>query len=147
MATLDDVVAADPQPMGQPERALEVQELYATIAGLPEDFRLVLVAVDVLGLSYREAARALKTREATVTTRLYRARKQVDRAPRGGLRRRRASGAARDGAASASPDGAARGGAAAAGAGCNCAQIVGKGLAQTESCQMEEEHERYANPC
>jgi RNA polymerase sigma-70 factor (ECF subfamily) len=77
VATLDDVVAADPQPMGQPERALEMQEVYATIAGLPEDFRLTLVAVDVLGLSYREAARALRVREATITTRLFRARKQV----------------------------------------------------------------------
>jgi predicted DNA-binding protein (UPF0251 family) len=63
--------------MGQPERALEMQELYATIAELPEDFRLALVAVDVVGLSYREAARALHVREATITTRLFRARKQV----------------------------------------------------------------------
>jgi RNA polymerase sigma-70 factor, ECF subfamily len=77
VATLEDVVAADPQPMGQPERALEMQEVYATIAALPEDFRLTLVAVDVLGLSYREAARALRVREATITTRLFRARKQV----------------------------------------------------------------------
>ena len=51
-----------------------------TIARLPEDFRLALVAVDVLGLSYREAARALKVREATITTRLFRARGQVARA-------------------------------------------------------------------
>jgi RNA polymerase sigma-70 factor (ECF subfamily) len=79
VATLDDVVAADPQPMAQPQRALEVQEVYATIAALPEDFRLALVAVDVLGLSYREAARALRVREATITTRLFRARKQVAR--------------------------------------------------------------------
>jgi RNA polymerase sigma-70 factor (ECF subfamily) len=77
VATLEDVVTADPQPMGQPERALEIQEVYATIAALPEDFRLALVAVDVLGLSYREAARALRVREATITTRLFRARKQV----------------------------------------------------------------------
>ncbi len=77
VATLEDVVAADPRPMGQPERALEVSEVYATISALPEDFRLALVAVDVLGLSYREAARALRTREATITTRLFRARKQV----------------------------------------------------------------------
>ena len=69
----------DPRPMGQPERALEMQEVYATIAALPEDFRLALVAVDVLGLSYREAARALRVREATITTRLFRARKQVAR--------------------------------------------------------------------
>ncbi len=77
VATLEDVVAADPKPMGQPERALEVHELYATIAQLPEDFRMALVAVDVLGLSYREAAQALRVREATITTRLFRARKQI----------------------------------------------------------------------
>jgi RNA polymerase sigma-70 factor (ECF subfamily) len=77
VATLEDVVAADPRPLGQPEQALEMQEVYATIATLPEDRRLALVAVDVLGLSYREAARALRVREATITTRLFRARKQV----------------------------------------------------------------------
>jgi RNA polymerase sigma-70 factor, ECF subfamily len=77
VATLEDVVAPDPRPMGQPEQALEMQEVYATIAALPEDFRMALVAVDVLGLSYREAARALRVREATITTRLFRARKQV----------------------------------------------------------------------
>jgi RNA polymerase sigma-70 factor (ECF subfamily) len=77
VATLDDVVVADPRPIGQPEQALEMQEVYATIASLPEDFRLALVAVDVLGLSYRETARALRVREATITTRLFRARKQV----------------------------------------------------------------------
>jgi RNA polymerase sigma-70 factor (ECF subfamily) len=77
VATLEDVVTADPKPMGRPEQALEVQEVYATIAELPEDFRMALVAVDVLGLSYREAARALRVREATITTRLFRARKQV----------------------------------------------------------------------
>jgi hypothetical protein len=54
-----------------------MQEVYATIAALPEAFREALVAVDVLGLSYREAARALRVREATITTRLFRARKQV----------------------------------------------------------------------
>jgi RNA polymerase sigma-70 factor (ECF subfamily) len=77
VATLEDVVTADTKPMGRPEQALEIQEVYATIADLPEDFRLALVAVDVLGLSYREAARALRVREATITTRLFRARKQV----------------------------------------------------------------------
>jgi len=77
VATLEDVVTADTKPMGRPEQALEIHEVYATIADLPEDFRLALVAVDVLGLSYREAARALRVREATITTRLFRARKQV----------------------------------------------------------------------
>jgi RNA polymerase sigma-70 factor, ECF subfamily len=77
VAALEDVLTPDPNPMGRPEQALEVQEIYGTIALLPEDFRLALVAVDVLGLSYREASRALGVREATLTTRLFRARKQV----------------------------------------------------------------------
>ena len=76
-ASLEDVVAADAQPSSQPEHVLEVQELYAAVAQLPEDFRLALVAVDVLGLSYKEAGRALGAREGTITTRLYRARRQV----------------------------------------------------------------------
>lgn len=78
-ASLEDVVAADPQPTHQPEHALDVQELYSAVAQLPDDFRLALVAVDILGLSYREAASALRTREATITTRLFRARRQVAR--------------------------------------------------------------------
>jgi RNA polymerase sigma-70 factor (ECF subfamily) len=77
VATLEQVASEDPTPMGRPEQALEVQLLYATIAELPEDFRMALVAIDVVGLSYREAARALKVREATITTRLFRARRQV----------------------------------------------------------------------
>lgn len=76
-AALEDIVAADPKPTNRPDRAYEVKEVYATIAQLPEDFRLALVSVDVLGLSYREAAQALRVREATLTTRLFRARKQV----------------------------------------------------------------------
>jgi RNA polymerase sigma-70 factor (ECF subfamily) len=79
VAALEDVVTADPKPMARPEQALEVQELYETIARLPDDFRLAIVAVDVLGLSYREASRALHVKEATLTTRLFRARRQVTR--------------------------------------------------------------------
>jgi RNA polymerase sigma-70 factor (ECF subfamily) len=40
----------------------------------------VLVAVDVAGLSYKEAAKALGIREGTVMSRLYRARQQIVRA-------------------------------------------------------------------
>ncbi|HEU0250609.1 MAG TPA: RNA polymerase sigma factor, partial [Solirubrobacteraceae bacterium] len=76
-ATLEEGIAADDRTGAQPEHALEVQELYRAVAELPEDFRLALVAVDMLGLSYREAAEALGAREATITTRLFRARKQV----------------------------------------------------------------------
>ena len=51
-----------------PDTALDSAELYAQIAALPEPFREALVAIDVVGLSYREAARALRVREATITT-------------------------------------------------------------------------------
>jgi RNA polymerase sigma-70 factor (ECF subfamily) len=78
-ASIEDITAPDNQPMAQPERALDVHELYAAISELPEDFRLALIAVDIVGLSYREAAKALHTREATITTRLFRARRQVVR--------------------------------------------------------------------
>jgi len=64
----------------EPEAALEAAELYAAVAALPGDFRDVLVAVDITGLSYKEAARALRVREGTVMSRLYRARRQVVRA-------------------------------------------------------------------
>jgi RNA polymerase sigma-70 factor (ECF subfamily) len=63
----------------EPQVALEAGGLYRAIAGLPEDFRDVLVAVDVTGLSYKEAARALRIREGTVMSRLYRGRQQVIR--------------------------------------------------------------------
>jgi RNA polymerase sigma-70 factor (ECF subfamily) len=102
VATLEDITAADPRPTTRPERAIEIQEIYSTIAELPEDFRLALVAVDVLGLSYREAGRALKVREATLTTRLFRARKQVARKleiPEQGDTQGRTSGSASQSAA------------------------------------------------
>ena len=62
-----------------PRRPSKPRELYAAIAALPDDFRDVLVAVDVTGLSYKEAARALRIREGTVMSRLYRARRLVVR--------------------------------------------------------------------
>jgi RNA polymerase sigma-70 factor (ECF subfamily) len=61
------------------EARIESAALYAAISRLPDDFRDALVAIDVVGLSYREAARALRVREATITTRLHRARQRVAR--------------------------------------------------------------------
>jgi RNA polymerase sigma-70 factor (ECF subfamily) len=73
----DDLIP-DPQAR-EPQAALEATELYAAIAALPGDFRDALVAVDVTGLSYKEAARALRIREGTLMSRLYRARQQIVR--------------------------------------------------------------------
>lgn len=60
-----------------PQQAAEERELLATIADLPDEFRDVLVAVDVTGLSYKETSGLLGVPEGTVMSRLYRARKRV----------------------------------------------------------------------
>jgi RNA polymerase sigma-70 factor, ECF subfamily len=65
--------------LAEPEAALEQRAIFDAIAGLSEEFRAALVAVDVLGLTYREAARALRTREATIASRLFRARQRLAR--------------------------------------------------------------------
>ncbi len=75
--TLERVHAAHPRTDNQPEHSLASREVYASIAELPESFRLALVAIDIAGLSYREAARALRVPEATITTRLHRARQRI----------------------------------------------------------------------
>ncbi len=64
----------------QPQDRLEAAEVYAAIAELPADFRDAVVAIDVVGLSYRQAAQALRVREATITTRLHRGRQRIARA-------------------------------------------------------------------
>ena len=61
----------------EPPAAAEAREVFAAIASLPVEFREALVAVDVAGLSYREAAKAFRVREGTITSRLFRARSQV----------------------------------------------------------------------
>ena len=63
----------------QPEEDLSSGEVWDMVATLPELYRDAVIAVDLLGLSYREAARALHTREATITTRLHRGRQRLAR--------------------------------------------------------------------
>jgi len=60
-----------------PQARAEQRELLAFVSELPEEFRDVLVAVDVAGLSYKEASDALGVPEGTIMSRLYRARKRV----------------------------------------------------------------------
>jgi RNA polymerase sigma-70 factor (ECF subfamily) len=76
---LEQLEPVDPRVADRPEHAVEARELVAKISTLSEDHRLALVAVDLLGLSYREAARALRTREATIATRVFRARQRIAR--------------------------------------------------------------------
>ena len=70
---------ADPSSASRPDSAAEAREVFAVIASLSEAFREALVAVDVVGLTHGEAAELLGAKEATITSRLFRARAQVAR--------------------------------------------------------------------
>jgi RNA polymerase sigma-70 factor (ECF subfamily) len=63
-----------------PESSLEATEVLDALAELPRPYREAVAAVDVAGLSYAEAARALGVRQGTIMSRVYRGREQVARA-------------------------------------------------------------------
>jgi RNA polymerase sigma-70 factor (ECF subfamily) len=67
----------DPRSELRPDRALEQREVIDVVASLPSPFRETVVAVDVLGLSYKEAAGSLGVPAGTVMTRLARGRERV----------------------------------------------------------------------
>jgi RNA polymerase sigma-70 factor, ECF subfamily len=71
--------AASGGSFDDPAESASSRELYDAIRELPDEFRDVLVAVDIAGLSYVEAAQALEVPEGTVTSRLFRARDRVAR--------------------------------------------------------------------
>lgn len=73
-AHLPDARATDPVVHAQ------AGEVLAAVATLPDVYREVIAAVDLAGLSYGEAARALGVPEGTIMSRLFRARAQVARA-------------------------------------------------------------------
>ena len=80
---LEDLVL--PETSGSaadPPAATEARYVYDAIAALPDEFRDALVAIDVAGLSYREAAKLLRVREGTITSRVYGARGRVAEAIR-----------------------------------------------------------------
>jgi RNA polymerase sigma-70 factor (ECF subfamily) len=65
---------------GDPESSLEAGEVLGALARLPRPYREAVAAVDVAGLSYAEAARALGVRQGTIMSRVYRGREQVAQA-------------------------------------------------------------------
>ena len=71
---VDWIVDAQADPAGA---VSEARDAYAAIATLSEPLRVTIVAVDVVGLSYKETARALRIRQGTVMSRLHRARERV----------------------------------------------------------------------
>jgi RNA polymerase sigma-70 factor, ECF subfamily len=74
------LLETDSNHRGEVVASIDVRELMAAIAAAPEPYRDAVVAVDVVGLSYRQAARQLRTREATIASRLSRGRQHVARA-------------------------------------------------------------------
>ena len=58
-------------------QAIEGAAVYEALQELTQPLREALVAVDVMGHSYREAAQALGTREGTIMSRLHRGRSQI----------------------------------------------------------------------
>jgi RNA polymerase sigma-70 factor (ECF subfamily) len=76
----DELDRVEDRSIPTPESELDLSEMYAMIARLPDPFRDAVVAIDLVGLSYREAAQTLRVREATITTRLHRGRQRLARA-------------------------------------------------------------------
>lgn len=75
----DDLDLLEDRGAVRAESRVEAAELFAAISNLPGAFRDAVVAIDVIGLSYREAARVLDIHEATVTSRLHRGRQRLVR--------------------------------------------------------------------
>ena len=74
-----------PMPSVEPAAAFDVpatveaRRVIAAIAAVPGVYRDAVVAVDLLGLSYEQAARRLGTTKATINTRLFRGRAHAAR--------------------------------------------------------------------
>ena len=60
-----------------PEQDVIASEVYQHVNRLPLEFRRVVAAVDMLGMSYSQAARSLKIPQGTVMSRLSRGRNQL----------------------------------------------------------------------
>jgi RNA polymerase sigma-70 factor (ECF subfamily) len=71
--TIDDIEA----PTDPIDQMLTGDAVSEALRELSEPLREAVVAVDVCGLSYREAARALGVKEGTIMSRLYRGRNQI----------------------------------------------------------------------
>jgi RNA polymerase sigma-70 factor, ECF subfamily len=77
LATADELERIEDATAPQPHEIAESRLVFEAIATLPLPFREAIIAVDIVGLRYREAAHALDVRETTLTTRLHRARQRL----------------------------------------------------------------------
>ena len=60
--------------------AFNASEIMLAVASAPAVYRDAVIVVDIMGMSYKEAARARRARQATITTRLHRGRQHIARA-------------------------------------------------------------------
>lgn len=67
----------DKSPENELLRAEAARLIQSALSRLEEEFRLVFVLRDIEGLSVRETAQMLEIKEATVKTRLFRARREL----------------------------------------------------------------------
>lgn len=77
-ALAETLVAILPAP-DRTSAVLEAREVLAAVVELPEPYRTVVLAVDVAGCTYTEAAESLGIPVGTVMSRLYRGRQRVIR--------------------------------------------------------------------
>jgi RNA polymerase sigma-70 factor (ECF subfamily) len=77
LATTDELERAADPSAAQPDSLAEVQLIYEVIGALPRHYRDAILAVDLVGLRYDEAASALSIGQATLGTRLFRARQRI----------------------------------------------------------------------
>lgn len=70
---VEDMARAAPEP------SFTSSEIMQAVASAPAVYRDAVIAVDIMGMSYGQAAHALRARQATITTRLYRGRQHVAR--------------------------------------------------------------------
>jgi RNA polymerase sigma-70 factor (ECF subfamily) len=73
----DEVDPPDHRVTGDPVLAALAGEVYGAVSELPDHHRDVVAAVDLAGMSYDEAARALGIPVGSVMSRLYRARDRL----------------------------------------------------------------------
>jgi RNA polymerase sigma-70 factor, ECF subfamily len=69
-----DEIPASRDPIDQ---NLDATAVYTALQAISQPMREALVAVDIVGLSYREAARVLDTKEGTIMSRVHRGRGQI----------------------------------------------------------------------
>jgi RNA polymerase sigma-70 factor, ECF subfamily len=67
-------IPGDRDPIGD---SIRIAPVYDALRELSQPLREAVVAVDVIGLSYRDAARALGTKPGTIMSRLSRGRNQI----------------------------------------------------------------------